>query len=197
MILHSLSELILSVTAFAVFLIYFQKIAIYSRLLWGIFLISLSITALLTSLWYLGWDTLTPLINSFRRLENTLGPVCMLVAVWGLISHTEADRFTFWGTIGTGTGLFFGLVWYRMETLIQIVQPLCIVIVLLIACWGLLQRQKSALWVVFSMTLLALSSKLRLELRPEVAVDPYHLLVAIATFCLGKAIQFEHRTLFK
>lgn len=196
MIIHSLSELILSITAFAVFIIYFQKIAIYSRLLWGVFLITLSITALLTAFWYLGWESLNPIINSFRRLENTLGPVCMLVAIWLLISHTDADRFTFWGTIGTGTGLYFGLVWYKMESLIQVIQPLCIVIVLLIACWGLLQRQKSALWVVIAMTILALSSKLRLELRPEIAIDPYHILVAISTICLGKAIQFEHQKLF-
>jgi hypothetical protein len=197
MIIHSISELILSITAFAVFLIYFQKLAIYTRLLWGIFLITISITALLTAFWYLGWESLDPIISSFRRLENTLGPICMLVAAWILISNTKADRFIFWGTIGTGTGLFFGLVWYRMESLIQIVQPLCIVIVLLIACWGLFLRQKSALWVVFAMTILALSSKLRLELRPEIAIDPYHILVAVSTFCLGKAIQFEHRPLFK
>lgn len=197
MITHSLSELILSVTAFAVFLIYFQKQAIYNRLLWGVFLITLSITAMLTALWYVGWESLKPVIDSFHRLENTLGPICMMVASWVLIDNLEATRFTFWGTIGTGTGLFFGLVWYRMEALIQVVQPLCIVIVMLIACWGLARRQKSALWVIFAMTILALSSKLRLELSADIALDPYHILVAIATFCLGKAMEFQHRTLFK
>jgi hypothetical protein len=84
-----------------------------------------------------------------------------------------------------------------MEALIQIVQPLCIVIAMLIACFGLLRRQKSALWVIFAMTILALSSKLLLEYRTEIAIDPYHLLVAAATVCLGKAMEFQHRTLFK
>ena len=55
MVLNSLSELILSITAFAVFLIYFQKQPIYGRLLWGIFFITLSITAMLSVPWYLGW----------------------------------------------------------------------------------------------------------------------------------------------
>lgn len=197
MITHILSELILSITSLAVFVIYFQKKPIYTRLLWGVFLITIALTALLTVVWYIGADTLSPIINSLRRLENTLAPVCMMVATWGLISHTEVTRYMFWGTIGTGAGLYFGLVWYRMESLIQVVQPLCIVISMIIACFGLVKRQKSALWVIFAMMIMALSSKLRLVLQAEVAVDPYHVLVGISTICLGKAIQFEHKTLFK
>lgn len=195
MILHSLSELILSVTSFAVFLIFFQKQLIYNRLLWGVFFVLISITALLTAARSLGWESISPILDSFRRLENTLGPLCMLIGTWLLISQLQATRFTFWATVGTGVGLYFALVWYRMEPLIQIIQPLCIVIALLLACWGLLQRQRTALWVVVAMTILALSSKLRLELGPS-AIDPYHLLVAIATFCLGKAVASEGKRLF-
>ncbi len=195
MILHSLSELLLSVTSFAVFLIFFQKQLIYNRLLWGVFFVLVSITALLTAARSLGWESIGPILNSFRRLENTLGPLCMLVGTWLLISQLQATRFTFWATVGTGGGLYFGLVWYRMEPLIQIIQPLCIVIALIMACWGLLQRQRTALWVVLGMTILALSSKLRLELGPA-AIDPYHLLVAVTTFCLGKAVASEGKRLF-
>ncbi len=197
MVLNSLSELILSITAFAVFLIYFQRQPMYGRLLWGIFFITLSITSLLAVLWYLGWDALGPVVESMRRLAATLGPLCMMVGIWLLISHSVATRFTFWATLGTGTGLFLGLAMYRLSPLIQVVQPLCIVISLIIACWGLLKRQKSALWVVFAMTILALSSKLRLELNPVAAFGPYHILVAASTICLGKAIEAEYRILFK
>ena len=197
MFLNSLSELILSITAFAVFLIYFKKQPLYNRLVWGIFFAILSIASLLAVLWYLGWDELSPIVESLRQLTATLGPLGMLIGVWLLISHSIATRFTFWATIITGTGLFLGLTAYRLSPLIQVVQPLCIVIALLIACWGLLRRQKSALWVVFAMTILALSSKLRLELNPIAAFGPYHLLVAVSTLCLGKAVETEHKVLFK
>lgn len=197
MFLNSLSELILSITAFAVFLIYFKKQPLYNRLVWGIFFAILSIASLLAVLWYLGWDELSPIVESLRQLTATLGPLGMLIGVWLLISHSIATRFTFWATIITGTGLFLGLTAYRLSPLIQVVQPLCIVIALLIACWGLLRRQKSALWVVFAMTILALSSKLRLELNPIAAFGPYHLLVAVSTLCLGKAVETEHKILFK
>ncbi len=197
MVLNGVSELILSITAFAVFLIYFQRQPIYGRLIWGIFFITLSITSLLAVLWYLGWEALAPVVESLRRLAATLGPLCMMVGTWLLIGHSVATRFTFWATLGTGTGLFLGLATYRLTPLIQVVQPLCIVIALLIACWGLLQKQKSALWVVFAMTILALSGKLRLELNPAAAFGPYHILVAASMFCLGKAIEAEYRILFK
>jgi hypothetical protein len=197
MILHSLSELILSVTAFAVFLIFCQKQPIYGCLIWGVFFITISVTSSLTVFWYLGWEGLAPVAGSLRRLEETLGSLCMLVGSWLLVGRFVATRFTFWATIGTGTGLFLGLAWFRLTPLIQVVQPLCIVIVLLIACYGLLQRQKSALWIVFAMTILALSAKLRLGLSPALTHDPYHLLVAVCALCLGKAVQAEGRVLFK
>ncbi|TDB65130.1 hypothetical protein [Arundinibacter roseus] len=197
MITQTVSELTLCVTAFAVFLVFFQKQSIYSRLLWGLFLITLSLTALLSTLNYLGWDAITPVLRSVKRLENTLGPVCMLAGTWFLINHSVPSRQAFWGTVGVGIGLYFGLVWYRMESMIQVVQPLCIVISMMIACWGLLLKQKSALWIIFAMTILALSSKLRLSLDSQFAFEPYELLVAISTFCLGKAMEFEHATLFK
>lgn len=196
MILYSLSELILSITAFTVFLIFFQKQPIYGLLIWGIFFATISITSLLTVFWYSGWEALAEVVGSLRRLEETLGPLCMLVGTWLLVGNLVATNFTFWATIGTGTGLFLGLAWFRLNPLAQVVQPLCIVIALLIACYGLLQRQKSALWVVFAMTILALSVKLRLGL-PVAALDPYHLLVAASALCLGKAVQAEGRMLFK
>lgn len=197
MFLNSLSELILSITAFAVFLVYFRKQPLYGRLLWGVFFSTLSIASLLAVLWYLGWEGLGPVVESLRRLTVTLGPLCMMVGVWLLISHSIATRFTLWATVITGTGLFLGLTAYRLSPLIQVVQPLCTVIALIIACWGLLQRQKSALWVVFAMTILALSSKLQLELNPAAAFGPYHFLVAASTLCLGKAVEAEYKVLFK
>ena len=63
MVLNGVSELILSITAFAVFLIYFQRQPIYGRLIWGIFFITLSITSLLAVLWYLGWESLAPVVE--------------------------------------------------------------------------------------------------------------------------------------
>lgn len=197
MFLNSVSELILSSTAFAVFLIYFRKQPLYNRLVWGIFFITLSFASLLAVLWYLGWEGLAPVVESLRQLAATLGPLCMMVGTWLLISHSIATRFTLWATVITGTGLFLGLTAYRLSPLIQVVQPLCIVIALIIACWGLLRRQKSALWIVFAMTIMALSSKLRLELSPLAAFGPYHLLVAVSTLCLGKAVETEHKILFK
>lgn len=197
MFLNSLPELILSITAFAVFLIYFRKQPLYSRLLWGIFFITLSLSSLLAVLWYWGWEGLAPVVESLRRLAATMGPLCMMVGTWLLVSHSIATRFTLWATVITGTGLFLGLTAFRLSPLIQVVQPLCIVIALIIACWGLLQRQKCALWVVFGMTILALSSKIQLEMNPAAAFGPYHLLVAVSTLCLGKAVEDEYKILFK
>ncbi len=121
----------------------------------------------------------------------------MMVGTWLLISHSVATRFTFWATIGTGTGLVFGAGYVPAE-------PTDSGSTALVYCdcpdhrvLGVAAKAKKCLWVVFAMTILALSSKLRLELNPVAALGPYHILVAASTFCLGKAIEAEYRILFK
>ncbi|GAB2801822.1 hypothetical protein GCM10027275_55000 [Rhabdobacter roseus] len=197
MIAHVFSDLVLCVTALAVFLVYFQKQPIYNRLLWGIFMMSISLTALAGVFLFAGWDELAYVRESLQRLELTLGAVCMVVASWALINRRDTGRLAFWGTIGVGAGIFLGLAWYGLGVMVQIIQPLCLVITLLIACLGLARRQKSALWVVFSMTLLALAAKSKSIPLPIHPIDVNHYLIALSTFCAGKAAQFEYSILFK
>ncbi|HEV7348698.1 hypothetical protein [Telluribacter sp.] len=197
MITHVLSDLILFVTGLAVYLIFFQRQSIYDRLLWGIFIMSIAMTALVGVFLFAGFDWLQPIHSSLQRLESTLGAVCMVVASWGLIMLTETGRLTFWGTIGAGSGVYFGLSWFNLGVMVQVVQPLCLVITLLIACLGLLRKQKSALWVVFSMMLLALAAKASSMSLPLHPLDVNHYLIALGIYCAGKAAQNEYKILFK
>ncbi|GAB3172122.1 DUF6962 family protein [Telluribacter humicola] len=197
MITHIISDFILFITGLVVFVVFFQKQSIYNRLLWGIFILSIAMTSLVGAFLFAGFDTLEPIHNSLQRLESTLGAVCMVVASWGLIMLTETGRLTFWGTIGAGSGIFFGLQWFNLVAMVQVVQPLCLVITLIIACWGLLRKQKSALWVVFSMTLLALAAKVTSLSLPLHPIDINHYLIALGIYCAGKAAQNEYQILFK
>jgi hypothetical protein len=197
MINHIISDLILFMTGLGVFLVFFQKQSIYNRLLWGIFIMSIAMTALVGVFLFAGFDWLQPIHSSLQRLESTLGAVCMVVASWGLIMLTETGRLTFWGTIGAGTGIYFGLSWFQLGVMVQIVQPLCLVITLVIACWGLLRKQKSALWVVFSMMLLTLAVKVTSMSLPLHPIDINHYLIALGIYCAGKAVQNEYQILFK
>ncbi|WP_247231938.1 hypothetical protein [Telluribacter sp. SYSU D00476] len=190
MITYIISDFILCITGLVVFVVFFNKQSIYNRLLWGIFILSIAMTSLVGVFLFAGFDSLQPIYSSLDRLQSTLGAVCMVVASWGLIMLSETGRLTFWGTIGAGSGVYFGLQWFNMIAMVKVVQPLCLVITLIIACWGLLRKQKSALWVVFSMMLLALAAKAGMA-------DINHYLIALGIYCAGKAVQNEYQILFK
>jgi len=128
--------------------------------------------------------------------EMTLGAVCLVVASWCLIMKVEASKILFSATLILGCTLFYCVTWFKVEYVSLIIKAFCIVVTLLICCLGLGNRQKSALWVIFSMMLFALATKSKMIPIPMHPVDLSHYLMALAIICIGWAIRDEYKILF-
>lgn len=193
---HIVSNLILSFTGVFIFLRYFRFQSVYNKGLWGIFLFSISASALADFLVFVG----LPVMEDIRRIldagEMTMGAVCLVVATWCLIMKTESSRLLFIGTLIFGATLFYCVIWFRVEYVSLIVKAFCIVVTLLICCLGLGSRQKSALWVIISMMFFALATKAKIIPIPMHPVDINHYLMVIAIICIGNAVRDEYKTLF-
>lgn len=193
---YFLSNLILIFTTIYIFFRYFRNLPLYNRILWGIFLLCISLNSLVHLATYAELEFFTSLQRITQSAEMTLGATCLVSASWSLIRRSATDSMQLSSTISIGLLLFYCITWFRVEYFGMIVQSLCIVITMVISCLGLSGRQKSALWIIFSMMFLALSSKsarLNLPLPP---VDVYHYMIALAVICAGKAVKNEYELLF-
>ncbi|WP_229253709.1 hypothetical protein [Dyadobacter sp. NIV53] len=193
---HIFSNLILSLTGAFIFYKYYNLQPLTNRLLWGFFLLPISVNALVELFVFAGLDISDNLQNIIRDSERTLGAVCLVSASWCVIMRYEAKNLMLFSTISLGLLLLFCITWYHVQFMGLIIQPFCIIVTLLISCLGLGNKQKSALWVIVSMTLLALSTKSHRIPLPMDPIDINRYMTVLAVICFGNAIRDEYKILF-
>jgi hypothetical protein len=193
---HIFSNLVLSFTSLFIFFRYFNQQPAITKWLWGIFLFSISLVALTDLLVYAGVQSLEKVREIVVAGEMTLGGFCLVSGSWCLIMRYKGGNYLFFSTLGLGLLLFYCITWFGVEYVGLIIKSLCILITLLISCVGLASRQKSALWVVFSMMLLALSTKSGRLPIPMDPVDINHYMMVLSLICVGRAVRDQYKILF-
>jgi len=193
---HIFSNLVLSIAGVLVFLKYFKAQTLQSRLLWGIFLLSISINAGVELLVFAGIEKLEIIHTATQTAEMTLGAVCLVVASSSLVRRYAISNLVLITTLAIGLSLLLSILLYNVPFVGIIIQPFCIIVTLCIACLGLAYRHKSALWVVFSMTLLAVSAKAHAIPLPMHPLDLNHYIVVLSIICVGRAVQDQYKILF-
>lgn len=193
---HIFSNLVLSIAGVLVFLKYFKAQTLQSRLLWGIFLLSISMNAGVELLVFAGVEKLENIHTITQTVEMTLGAICLVVASFSLILRYATSNLMVIVTLTLGLILFLSITLYNVPFVGLIIQPFCIIVTLCIACLGLAYRHKSALWVVFSMTLLAVSAKSHAIPLPMHPLDLNHYIMVLAIICVGRAVQDQYKILF-
>lgn len=193
---HIFSNLVLAVTSLFVFFRYFRQQPVLVRWLWGIFFVSISLVAFADLLGYAGVESVGEVQEVLTAGEMTLGAMCLVTASWCLIMRYKSGLYLFVSTIGLGALLFYCITWFRVEYVGLIIKSFCILVTLLISCVGLANRQKSALWTLFSMMLLALSTKSGRLPIPMDPVDINHYMMVLSVLCVGRAVRDQYKILF-
>ncbi len=184
------SDAVLAFTGVWVFWRYFQGLSWYNRLLWGFFLLTISVTALVGVLKFAGIEAVRPLHRSLEILAGTLGVVCVVVGVWGLVMRQKISRTGFMVTVALGLALFVILLNPRITAFDTVVSSLAMVVILLIAFLGVLRRDPRSSWIVFAVMILALATRLvKLENLPIHPIDFYHYTLSLSLLCFGKAAE--------
>ncbi len=156
---HILSGSILAGAGVGVFWHFFGRISLFNRLLWGFFLLTTSVAALIGILQYLGNESLDALHHSMIVLSDTLGVVCVVTAVYALLNQRIIPLFTFVATVLFGLFLFITLLLPDARVFTPIVPSMGILVLMLLAVFSLLQRNKRGLWVVLAAMMMGLATK--------------------------------------
>ncbi|RCR71590.1 DUF6962 family protein [Larkinella punicea] len=188
---NMVSDAVLAFTGIWVFWRYFMALSWYNRVLWGLFLITISMTALVGVLVFAGIQGVVPLHRSLETLAASMGVVCVIVGVWGLILKQRITRSGFVITVTLGIVLFLLLL---LSPTIRAFEPVIpsmgMVIVLLIAFLGVVRRDPRATWVVLAVMILALATRMgQLKNLPIHPIDFYHYTLSLSLLCFGKSAQ--------
>lgn len=186
---HILSGSILAGTGIGVFWRFFQQVPLFNRLLWGFFFLTISLTALIGVVHYTGTESLEPLHRSMRVLADSLGVVCAVVATWGLLNRISYKQTSFLLAVVSGVILFVLLLLPDVRLFTPIVPSMGILVLMLMAVYALMQRNKRGLWIVLAAMMMGLATKAPAFDTVMNPVDFNHYANALALWFFGKSAQ--------
>ena len=188
---HILSGSILAGAGVGVFWHFFGRISLFNRLLWGFFLLTTSVAALIGVLQFAGNESLEPLHRSMIVLSDTLGIVCVVTAVYALLNRRTLSLISFVSTVLFGLFLFITLLLPDVRVFTPIVPSMGILVLMLLAVFSLLQRNKRGLWVVLAAMMMGLATKADSFSGLVHPTDFYHYATTLALWFFGKASDWR------
>ena len=108
---NAISDAVLATVCIVVFFRFFARLPYYSRILWGIFLVTTALAAAAGVFRFLGFQQLTDTHRSLSTLAGSVGLASVVVAIWGLVMRQSLSRFTVILTIAVGLILFVTLLY--------------------------------------------------------------------------------------
>lgn len=190
---HILSGSILAGAGIGVFWHYFGRISLFNRLLWGFFLLTTSLAALIGVIEYAGNDLFGPLHQSMIILSDSLGVVCAVMAVHALLNQRTLSLPAFVSTVVFGLFLFISLLLPDARVFTPIVPSLGILILMLLAVFAMLQRNKRGLWVVLAAMMMGVATKADAFDGLIHPTDFYQYASALALWFFGKSAQHDNQ----
>ncbi|SOD97936.1 hypothetical protein SAMN06269250_5971 [Spirosoma fluviale] len=188
---HILSGSILAGAGVGVFWHFFGRISLFNRLLWGFFLLTTSVAALIGVALFAGNESLEPLHRSMIVLSDTLGVVCVVTAVYALLNQRTLSLISFVTTILFGLFLFISLLLPDVRVFTPIVPSMGILALMLLAVFSLLQRNKRGLWVVLAAMMMGLATKADSFNSLIHPTDFYHYATTLSLWFFGKASDWR------
>lgn len=188
---HILSGSILAGAGVGVFWHFFGRISLFNRLLWGFFLLITSLAALIGVIYFAGNESLEPLHQSMIILSDSLGVVCVVTAVYALLNQRKLSLTTFTLAILVGLFLFISLLLPDVRVFTPIVPSLGILVLMLMAVFSLLQRNKRGLWVVMAAMMMGLATKADAFGSLIHPTDFYYYTTTVALWFFGKASDWR------
>ncbi|MFD2573917.1 hypothetical protein ACFSUS_24990 [Spirosoma soli] len=186
---HILSGSILAGAGIGIFWHFFGQISLFNRLLWGFFVLTTSLAALIGVMVYAGNQSLEPLHRSMIVLSDSLGVVSVVTAVYALLNQRTLSLITFVTTILFGLLLFISLLLPEVRVFTPVVPSLGILILMLLAVFSLLERNKRGLWVVLAAMMMGLATKADAFDGFIHPTDFFHYANTLALWFFGKAAE--------
>ncbi len=193
---HLLSSLLVILAGVYCFITCFRSRSTFNTLLWATYILVMILPALVFFVYPFHTDLFFRLKPLFDQLWVTVGPVCLVVGVWAIIRNWQPGPMAYTLTILSGLSVFVVLRRMELEVLMPVFMAFLMIVTMTLGSFGLLEKRRSALWVIFAAMLLASSMKLSGISGSAGSEDLSRCLEAASVYCLGLAVRFDAARLF-
>lgn len=193
---HALSDAVLTLTGILVFFTYLKPLHPAKRLLWSMFIVSVTAAAFFGVFRFLGYVQARVISEIFQHFAATAGASCLVAVAYlsvrkQTLSQKHLLRIVLLSIVG-----FLAIELSGQKALLTGVSMLAIPLVAGKSIWGISRGPKApSMWLLLAVLLLIMATfttsiNIQLPLHPT---DRYHYLVAFSLYCFGRvAKKSEH-----
>jgi hypothetical protein len=185
---NAISDAVLAVVCIVAFFRFFARQPFYHRMLWGIFLVTTALAAAAGVFRYLGLKEMVDTHRSLSTLAGSVGLVAVVVAIWALVMQQSMPRWVVIISVVVGLLIFVTLLKPTYQVFGSVIQAFTMLLVMLIAVFGLMKKYQKAVWIVVGVMIIGLATKVASNHLPLNPTDVYHYALAAMILCFGKAV---------
>ena len=160
-------------------------------LLWGLFLIPVSLAAFFGALRFAAvHPRMVDISGFFQLVAMTLGSCGLMLGAYGVTQSGKLHSRSVLGAIGLGLVLLALVLFFEANYLKLAMSVVAIVTVVAVAIGALMAGQRTVGVYLLAGVLLsvaAIGSASLLASRPDLVIDVYHYLMAASLLCFGLA----------
>lgn len=192
---HALSDAVLTLAGIFVFLKYLKPLAPAKRLLWSMFILSISSASFLGVFRFLGYPQSGAVSEIFQHLAATLGAIGLVLVNYLNLNNKEINKKQLLPMVVLSIFVFLGIELSQQKGIIQWASMIAMPMVLMIGILGLIKGQKKrSIWLilaVFVLIMATFNNRIAVQIHLN-DIDTYHYLLAISVLCFGQAAN-EHK----
>lgn len=187
---HIISEMVLAISGFFVFFNYLKKQNKTFNVLWGTFILSVSIAAFFAALRFAGFAKFDIFNLFFKQIAATAGVMYLTIVIYFNVTNNQISKKTMFGTVLSGIITAFTCISFQFQKVIDIIPMFGILVVFLLGIWALKKRNnKLGSYLVLATFFASLANFIQIFNLPIDEIDSYCVLLAMALICFGFAAK--------
>ncbi len=187
---HWVSETVLSSVGFFTFYACVRKLNTLDCMLWGTFILSVSVAALFAALRYAGFSEMIPFNLFFKQIAASAGVISIVMGAYSLVLHHQFSKKTVYGALFVGFILMFVFINFNFEYGFALTPTIGIPIVFLLGIWAVFKGLlRIGIFLLLGTLFSVCANFIDLLRLPFNQVDTYCILLAAALICFGLAAK--------
>ena len=187
-----LSELFLSLSGFLVYYIFPRKLRFVDSILWGTFIVSVSITSFCSALYFAGVPSMELWHDFFKNIGSSIGIVLLVMGIYSLVMKHSFSKKTVFTVFLMGLSLVFLSMFLKQDKLLEFLPLVGILIALLFGIFALIKKKsKLGIYLLLATLFSILANTFGLLELPINPLTTYCVLLSLVLLCFGLAANQE------
>jgi hypothetical protein len=189
-LINLFSELLLTVSGFAVFFVLMRNLNLANSILWGTFPLAVAVTAFFSVLFYAGVSGMDRGHDFFVSVSSSFGVVLLVMGAYSLAFKRTFSEIWVYSIFLSGIALVFVMMYFKQEKILSQIPFVGIVLVFILGIVAIVKEQtRSGRYLVLAAVFAIMANTYGLLQLPVNQLTVYCTLLSFVLLFFGLAAK--------